>query len=354
MTTRPEANRPRARACGFTLIELLVVIAIIAVLIALLLPAVQAARNAARRAQCVNNLKQLALAALNYETANGVLQPVSVWNTNTRGVCTSTGLGEFTRMLGDLEQRALFNAVNFSTDSFHPSNVTVATTALAVLWCPSEAAGPLDEPLAPGWYTYIPGGARQAHTSYAGCSGVAPVYLGACSIPDSVVRAEEAAANGLFYRNSATRLAMITDGCSNTMMFAERAWSTLKVDPNDLSSDWFWWNCGGAGDVTFSALTPPNAIKSYLTEFNNGAYWIPLASASSRHPGGVNVAFADGSVRFVKETISSWTLAAYGLPVGLPLNDPLYFTGDLGTAKPGIWQALATRAGSEVVSAGTF
>jgi prepilin-type processing-associated H-X9-DG protein len=332
-----------------------VVITIIAVLIALLLPAVQAAREAARRAQCVNNLKQIALAALNYETANGVLQPVSVWNTNTQGVCTSTGLGVFTRMLGELEQQALFNAVNFSTDSFHPSNVTVATTALAVLWCPSEAAGPRDEPLAPAWYTYIPGGARQAHTSYAGCSGVASVYLGACSIPDSVVRAEEAAANGLFYRNSATRLAMITDGCSNTMMFAERAWSTLQVDPNDVAdTDEFWWNSGYTWDVAFSALTPPNAIKKYLTEFNNGAWWVALASASSRHTGGVNVASADGSVRFVKDTVSSWTLAADGLPVGTPHNDPLYFTGDYGTTKPGIWQALSTRAGGEVVGAGAF
>jgi prepilin-type N-terminal cleavage/methylation domain-containing protein/prepilin-type processing-associated H-X9-DG protein len=354
MTTRPRPDRPQPTACGFTLIELLVVTAIIAVLIALLLPAVQAAREAARRAQCVNNLKQIALAALNYESANGVLQPVTVWKSDARGFCKSTGLGAFTRMLGHLEQQPLYNAVNFSTDSYEPSNVTVASTALTVLWCPSEAAGPLDEPLAPDFYTYIPAGARQVHTSYAGCSGVAPVYLSQCWDADRFVRAEEAAANGLFYRNSATRLTMITDGCSNTMMFAERAWSTLKVDPNDLGNDWFWWNADDAFDLTFSALTPPNAIRKYLTEFNNGAWWIPLASASSLHPGGVNVALADGSVRFVKETVSSWTLADDGLPVGVPHNDPLYFTGDYGTMKPMVWQALSTRAGGEVISADSY
>ena len=131
MTTRPRMDRPQPPAYGFTLIELLVVIAIIAMLISLLLPAVQAVREAARRAQCVNNLKQIALAALNYESANGVLQPVSVWKTDARGFCKSTGLGAFTRMLGHLEQQPLYNAVNFSTDSYDPSNVTIAATAAA-------------------------------------------------------------------------------------------------------------------------------------------------------------------------------------------------------------------------------
>jgi prepilin-type N-terminal cleavage/methylation domain-containing protein/prepilin-type processing-associated H-X9-DG protein len=351
MTTRPRTDRTQRPACGFTLIELLVVTSIIAVLIALLLPAVQAAREAARRAQCVNNLKQIALAAINYESANCVLQPVSVWKTDMRGFCKSTGLGAFTRMLGHLEQQPLYNTVNFSTDSYDPSNVTVAATALAILWCPSEAAGPLDEPLSPDVYTYIPSGARQAHTSYAGCSGVGPVYLGPCWSADRFVKAEEAAANGLFYRNSHTSLAMITDGTSNTMMFSERAWSTLQVDPSDVGgTDWFWWNADDAWDLTFSAMTPPNAIKKYLTEFNNGAWFISLASASSRHPGGVNVALADGSLRFVKETVSSWALDADGLPAGLPHNDPLYFTGDYGTMKPGVWQALSTRNGGEIVS----
>src|SRR5215470_5021867 len=107
MTTRPRPDRPPPTACGFTLFELLVVTAIIAMLIALLLPAVQAAREAARRVHCVNNLKQIALAALSYESANRVLQPVSVWKSDARGFCKSTGLGAFTRMLGHLEQQAL-------------------------------------------------------------------------------------------------------------------------------------------------------------------------------------------------------------------------------------------------------
>jgi prepilin-type processing-associated H-X9-DG protein len=336
------------------LIELLVVIAIIAVLIALLLPAVQSAREAARRAQCVNNLKQIALAGMNYESSNGVLPSVSLGGTNAQGVCSVIGLGPFVRSLNYLQQAPLYDAVNFATSSYDPSNVTVATTGLSVLWCPSDASIPGGEPLDPTTYSYRPAGARQVFTSYAGCSGYGPIVLPICQVPDSLIATEQNAATGVIFRNSSMRLAAITDGTSNTMMFAERAWSTLLIDPADLATQFFWWNSGGSLDTSYSTGTPPNALKKYMTQFLAGAYWVPLMSASSFHPGGVNVAMGDGSVRFIKDTISSWTLADDGFPIGIPRINPMWFTGNLGTAKPGVWQALSTRASGEVIGADSY
>ena len=138
----PMVRRRSAR--GFTLIELLVVIAIIAVLIALLLPAVQAAREAARRAQCTNNLKQLALAVMNYESANGVF-PLGSFHDAPAGrpLLTVPGSGRhehgiLVRLLPYYEQAPLYNAFNANVHYFSYPNTTVLATGITSLWCPSD------------------------------------------------------------------------------------------------------------------------------------------------------------------------------------------------------------------------
>ena len=137
---------PSRRRSAFTLIELLVVIAIIAVLIALLLPAVQSAREAARRAQCTNNLKQLGLAAANYESTNGCFPGDSYTCTNTGSQANPPAysykypesFSVFVRMLPFFEQSPMYNAANFSLNAGAPDNLTIGGVAVPSLICPSD------------------------------------------------------------------------------------------------------------------------------------------------------------------------------------------------------------------------
>src|SRR5262249_33635347 len=153
------------RLIGFTLIELLVVLAIIGVLIGLLLPAVQSAREAGRRIQCTNNLKQLALAASNYVSTYDVLPSSAWWGKPETGYQPWGGHGPFVYLLNYLDQSSLFNAVNFARAHYHPENITIASTGLLTLVCPSDPAAADGEDLHPGLYgSFRPPGARQMVT----------------------------------------------------------------------------------------------------------------------------------------------------------------------------------------------
>ena len=309
MTTRSTTRLSR----GFTLIELLVVIAIIAVLIALLLPAVQSAREAARRAQCTNNLKQLGLAALNYESATNILPAGAYSSYDIYHKYFSANFSCFVHMLPYTEQSAMYNATNFNLTRYNIENITIAGVKIASLNCPSDQTDltPIlprsGQNVLPGWnygYDVIPTSPvyMQAFTSYGGCSGtyISKYYIGIASTNPQQVLSQM---NGLIYDDSAVKMSQITDGTSNTFLFGERAKAPIfKVDPAFAVSDGSW-NTGQYYDTMVSTFYPPN-LANASTPIKSSVYYAP-ACASSMHPGGLNFGFADGSVRFIKNSVSS-------------------------------------------------
>ena len=319
---------------AFTLIELLVVIAIIAVLIALLLPAVQAAREAARRSQCVNNLKQLGLAVLNYESSNQCLPPAHVgygWNDWSAA----------SMILPMMEQSPLFNAINFTTGFASPAtlqNTTIFNTTIATLICPSDIDRLTN---------------RTGHSNYPMCAG-SEAYTMKYGDNFRGVGIDLGQQGGV---GGKIGLRDIIDGTSNTVCFSERVkgvdtgldsltptssvsntnnWypnasplvdyascltlypsaanlANMSLSGNSATTDstmGSFWHLGlGRTGGIYTNIMPPNTWSCVTNNQDmNGA----LLTASSRHPGGVNAVFSDGSVKFVKNSINYLAWMAVG------------------------------------------
>ncbi|QEH34262.1 putative major pilin subunit [Aquisphaera giovannonii] len=353
---------------GFTLIELLVVIAIIAVLIALLLPAVQSAREAARRAQCVNNLKQIGLAIHNYHSATNAVPwgDGPWWNE----------WSAHTLLLPYIEQGPLYNAINFG-DGFPsgsadwvagaPYNTTVTYARVAAFLCPSDDDR-LTNPF--GHNNYMANSGSAPNSCYGGIAGT-PAWSSPTAGP-LIFSSDAYHLYGGTYGGSAISMASITDGLSNTAAFSERVKAigsntTPASAPFDGSKPTASLAVPAAVDTKLEGSpqayyqvciqTPPvpgssnnDAAADGNDDNISGSLWamgIPAASryvhvmtpntwscrsglqiahvASSRHPGIVNVLFCDGSVKAVKSTIDKST-----------------------------WWGLGTRGGGEVISADAY
>ena len=355
----------RAAARGFTLIELLVVIAIIAVLIALLLPAVQAAREAARRAQCVNNLKQLGLACANYVGTTNVLPMAAFWaNGNGRGGTTS--FGALIHLLPYFEQTQAYNSFNTGLSFADLENTTTHGIAISSLWCPSD--GTVSTPAITNLPTsgYYPSQApyRVAYSSYGVNTGTwffSPPFPWTDKFngnPNPAYLPAIQSYNGVICHESAVTIAAITDGTSNTIMLGERAHGLLSPT---VQPSWDWWVSGARTQMV--TTYPINAIKkeANFTAGGTGSSTVGGSNtsyevcASSYHPGGANFTFCDGSVRFLKDTIDTWANdPTTGLPVGAQKNSLGEYNSLAPGSKVGVYQALSTRAGGEVISADQY
>jgi prepilin-type N-terminal cleavage/methylation domain-containing protein/prepilin-type processing-associated H-X9-DG protein len=345
-TGDPRQQGKRSSRSGFTLIEVLVVIAVIGVLAALLVPAVQAARDSSRRIQCAGNLRQLALACQNYADLYGTF-PIGIpMMYDTAPALNFLGESQsiFVAMLGQLDQQPLFNSANFSRSIFASANATIFATGLGVLCCPSDPSIRMEVEFP---FFEDPFKEKVRFSTYAGCTGIWSPDLS--SFPDPMNPARVDQINGLFTANRGISLAEISDGTSQTMLLSERAHGMLTGED---SRYWHWWADSVSMDTRFWTIFPLNPFRKIpdTPEPYSSAY---TSSASSFHPNGAYFAFADGSVRFLKDSIDSWATGSSGYPLGVSEDSQGFFHVKPGT-RLGIYQMLSTRAGNEVIAADAY
>jgi prepilin-type N-terminal cleavage/methylation domain-containing protein/prepilin-type processing-associated H-X9-DG protein len=295
MRTRSKLHARRA----FTLIELLVVIAIIGVLIGLLLPAVQAAREAGRRAQCINNLKQIGLALHNYEGIHQVLPPGYVSNVDPNGDETGPGWGWAAMILPQMEQATTYAAVNFSTGVETPGNQTARLVTVSGFLCPSDR-------VEPSWpavdRNLVTGGAireicRIAPSNYVGMNGVSEPG------PDG---------EGVFFRDSRVAFRDITDGLSQTIAIGERSHLLGPATWTGAVAGALLYDDDNDHIGTATVETSPGFVLGHSGEgAGPGANRSEPNQFYSLHSGrGVDFLFADGHVTFLRASMDYKTYKA--------------------------------------------
>jgi prepilin-type N-terminal cleavage/methylation domain-containing protein/prepilin-type processing-associated H-X9-DG protein len=351
----------RARP-AFTLIELLVVIAIIAVLVGLLLPAVQRAREAANRLSCQNNLKQMGLALHNYHDAYASFPPgyVASQATGDPNFNTAPGWGWESFLLPYIEQTALYRqiqgAILAGVPITDPSVASAIQTRLAIFVCPSDIV-----PQGPFQVYSLAGNNSYPLVYFEGAPGT--ILAGPSSYADCVGRDEDSDADGVrgsgvFYCNSKTRIADITDGTSETVLVGERAWAYANG---------VWVGAIPGCAMVFGTQNPCTSIIA--GGYPNTSIYAPamlvqahahlinpksdtdggLDDYSSLHAGGVNLLYADGSVHFVQSTPPDPDPGSPGA-IQSPYPYPNGTPGNWYTAESLNFMGYGTRAGSEVVT----
>jgi prepilin-type N-terminal cleavage/methylation domain-containing protein/prepilin-type processing-associated H-X9-DG protein len=386
-STRQRVLRREGRFSGFTLIELLVVIAIIAVLIALLLPAVQSAREAARRAQCTNNLKQMALAALNFESSYSQLPPgygpYPLLPPQTPPAQNYGRANPKVLILQYLEGSNTYNAFNLNWDlnvyQTSGTNFTAQDQVIAAYVCPSDGntSKVTSGTASAGYSNYMASTGGTASILYGGqMTGNEEqnsIFLGAFNVQLNETATEPTVTYANYQTYTSTpflavtnkvTMASITDGTSNTGMFSETTMSPYAAMtgpalysggiPGSLYTVWAYSGGGWSNQVYPQACTNWQGSQDIFGMFYRGGEWyrdIPSTgyyshtippnylkndcdnssvtgghgAARSYHPGGVNAAFADGSVHFIKNSIN-----------------------------PKTWFNLGTKAGGEVISSDSY
>ena len=301
---------------GFTLVELLVVIAIIGILIGMLLPAVQQVREAARRSQCANNIRQIAVANHNYESAQQHFPPGFVLELDSDGDPIENLWSWSSQIFPQLELNNAYDVLQVEqgvlTDAasgLRPGQLEALQENYPVFRCPSTNAPPLNNEFNLGGVRYgvIDASGNDVATAVSNYVGVN--NSSTISATEHVaLRFRNQRPNGIFFDNSEVTFADITDGSSNTFMFGERTWEFNNPIPGEDN-----FRAGASNPFGFSSIRSSNGnnqiqvmgrvvLATGSGEINSTFFLHAGRGFSSNHPGGLNIANCDGSIQFLSNT----------------------------------------------------